>query len=40
MTPSSLPPDVFNALPPAVRAYIRYLESRLADLEARLGQNS
>src|SRR6478672_3412516 len=40
MTPPSLPPEVFDALPPAVRAYIRYLEARLADLEARLGQTS
>jgi transposase len=40
MTPPSLPPGVFDALPPAVRAYIRYLEARLADLDARLGQNS
>src|SRR4029453_9873481 len=40
MTPPSLPPDVFDALPPAVQAYIRYLEARLADLEARLGQDS
>ena len=40
MTPPSLPPEVFDALPPAVQAYIRYLEARLADLEARLGQNS
>jgi transposase len=38
--PPSLPPDVFDALPPAVQAYIRYLEARLADLEARLNQNS
>jgi transposase len=40
MTPPSLPPEVFDALPPAVRAYIRYIEARLADLEARLGQTS
>lgn len=40
MTPPSLPPDGFDALPPAVQAYIRYLEARLADLEARLNQNS
>ena len=40
MTPPALPPEVFDALPPAVQAYIRYLETRLADLEARLGQNS
>jgi transposase len=31
---------MFDALPPAVQAYIRYLEARLADLEARLNQNS
>ena len=31
---------MFDALPPAVQAYIRYLEARLADLEARLGQTS
>jgi transposase len=40
MTPPSLPPDVLAALPPAVQAYIRYLEARLADLEARLNQDS
>jgi len=47
MTPPALPPDVFDALPPAVRAYIRFLEARvgqlegrLADLEAKLNQNS
>src|SRR5215213_8677774 len=40
MTPPALPPEVFDALPPAVQAYIRYLEGRLADLEVRLGQNS
>jgi transposase len=40
MMPPALPPEVFDALPPAVQAYIRYLEARLADLEARLGQNS
>lgn len=47
MTPPTLPPDVFDALPPAVQAYIRFLEARvghlearLADLEARLDQNS
>ena len=40
MTTPTLPPDVFDALPPAVQAYIRYLEARLADLEARLDQNS
>src|SRR3954465_2939273 len=40
MTPPSLPLEDFNALPPAVQAYIRYLEARLADLEVRLGQTS
>lgn len=40
MTPPSLPPEVFDTLPPAVQAYIRYLEARLTDLEARLNQNS
>ena len=40
MTPPPLPPDLFDALPPAVQAYIRYLEVRLADLEAKLNQNS
>jgi transposase len=40
VTPSPLPPEVFDALPPAVQAYIRYLEARLADLEVRLGQDS
>ena len=40
MTPPPLPPDLFDALPPAVQAYIRYLEGRLADLEAKLSQNS
>ena len=40
MTTPTLPPDVFDALPPAVQAYIRYLEARLADLEARLDRNS
>ncbi len=38
--PPSLPADVFDALPPAGQAYIRYLEARLSDLEARLSQNS
>jgi transposase len=40
MTTPTLPPDVFDALPPAVQAYIRYLEVRLADLEARLNRDS
>ncbi len=47
MTTPTLPPEVFDALPPAVQAYIRFLEARvgqlearLADLEARLNQDS
>jgi transposase len=40
MTPPPLPPDLFDALPPAVQAYIRYLEGRIAALEAKLNQNS
>jgi transposase len=50
MTPPPLPPELFDSLPPAVQAYIRYLEScvvtvaslqaRVAELEARLKQNS
>jgi hypothetical protein len=40
MPPPALPPDLFDALPPAVQAYIRYLEGRLADLEAKLNQTS
>jgi transposase len=40
MTTPSLPPDVFDALPLAVQAYIRALEARLADLEARLNRDS
>jgi transposase len=39
MTPPSLPSEVFDALPPAVQAYIRYLEARLT-VEARLSQTS
>ena len=31
---------MFDALPSAVRAYIRYIEARLADLEVRLNQDS
>src|SRR5690348_16534015 len=34
MTPPSLPPEVFDALPPAVRAYIRYIEARLDQTSA------
>jgi transposase len=40
MTAPPLPPDVFDALPPAVQAYIRLLEAQLADLEARLSRDS
>ena len=47
MTPPSLPPDVFDRLPAEAQAYIRYLEARvgqfetrLAELEGRLKQNS
>jgi len=40
MTASSLPPEVFAALPPVVQAYIRSLEARLAEVESRLNQNS
>ncbi len=40
MPPPPLPPDLFDSLPPAVQAYIRYLEARLADLEAKLNQTS
>ena len=48
--PPPLPPEIFDALPPAVRYYIRTLEAlasqvatltaRVAELEAKLGQNS
>jgi transposase len=40
MTPPSFPSEVFDTLPTAVQAYIRYLEARLAELEARLNQDS
>ena len=40
MSPSPLPPELFDSLPPAVQAYLRSLEARLADLEARLNQTS
>jgi transposase len=40
MTPPSVPPEVFDGLPTAAQPYIRYLEARLADLEARLNQDS
>jgi len=32
--------DVFDALPESIRAYIRYLEARIHDLELRLSKNS
>ena len=50
MVPPPLLPEIFDALPPAVQYYIRTLEAlacqvagltaRVADLEAKLGQNS
>jgi transposase len=50
MLPPPLPPEVFDALPAAVQVYIRLIESiagrvetlsaRVAELEARLNQNS
>src|SRR5438477_4049574 len=40
MPAPALTPEVLDALPPAVQAYIRHLEARLTDLEARLGQTS
>src|SRR5215218_10384578 len=40
MTPPSFPTEVFDTLPTALQAYIRYLEARLAELEARLNQDS
>jgi transposase len=50
MLPPPLPPELFDALPAAVQVYIRLLESiagrvetlssRVAELEARLNQNS
>ena len=50
MMPPPLPPEIFDALPPAVQYYIRTLEAlasqvagltaRVAELEAKLGQNS
>ena len=35
-----LSPDLFASLPPVARAYIRALEARVAELEARLAQDS
>lgn len=32
--------EVFDALPESIRAYIRYLEARIHDLETRLSKNS
>lgn len=40
MTRPTLPPDAFDGRPAAVRAYVRPLEARLADLEARVGRNA
>jgi len=40
MEAPTLPPELLADLPPAVVAYIRWLEARVADLEARLNQNS
>jgi transposase len=40
MTPPSFPTEDFDTLPLAVQAYIRYLEARLSELEARLNQDS
>jgi transposase len=40
MARPSLPPELLTDLPPAVVAYIRWLEGRVADLEAKLNQNS
>jgi transposase len=43
MLPPPLPPELFASLPPVVQAYVRALEAltaRVAELEARLGQNS
>src|SRR5437764_1220712 len=40
MDAPTLPPELLADLPPAVAAYIRWLEGRVADLEARLNQNS
>ena len=36
MLPPPLPPDLFDSLPPAARAYIRALEAYAAHLEARV----
>lgn len=40
MTAPPLPPELVEDLPPAVVAYIRFLEAKIAELEARLNQNS
>jgi len=40
MTAPTLPPELFENLPAPVVAYIRYLEAKIAELEARLNQNS
>jgi transposase len=40
MDAPTLPPELLADLPPAVAAYVRWLEARVADLEAKLNQNS
>jgi len=40
MDAPALPPELLADLPPAVVAYIRWLEARVAQLEAKLNQNS
>jgi len=40
MEKPSLPADIIEELPVAVRVYIGYLEQRLADLETKINQNS
>src|SRR5215210_463799 len=40
MDAPTLPPELLADLPPAVVAYIRWLEARVAALEAKLNQNS
>jgi transposase len=40
MTPPTLPPELIDNLPAPVVAYIRFLEAKIAELEARLNQNS
>jgi transposase len=40
MTAPTLPPELVENLPPPVVAYIRFLEAKIAELEARLNPNS